>query len=143
MQIILGTSINHLIFGCTKTQAREIIGGKENKAFFTDSGCHRLQFYEAKLELSFEPENNNRLGWIEIYHPDAIFFDKHLIGQPKYKMLETITKELGEPSEVWEYLGREYILYDDQWLELQLQFGRLQCINFGVLYDENEEPLWP
>lgn len=143
MKITLGAGIDDLLFGCTEDQAREILGCQEDKSYFSDSECHRLQFYDLRLELSFEPENDDRLGWIEIHHPQVLLFGHQLIGQRQQKVLEIVAEELGAFSEHHDYGSFESFDYDDQWLELQFKFGRLKCINFGVLYDENDEPFWP
>jgi hypothetical protein len=95
------------------------------------------------LELSFEPENDGLLGWIEVHNPEAIIFGHKLLLQPKHRILELLATELGQPSECEDYGSFDTAFYKEQWLELHFHFGRLTNLNFGVLYGEDNETLWP
>ncbi|MDJ1184343.1 hypothetical protein [Roseofilum casamattae] len=147
MEIILGVGIaklrsTELLFGLTEAQAREILGPPD-KSYTTEFGCQRLQFNEVMLKLSFEPDNDNLLGWIEVHNLQAILFGKKIVGQPKKAVLEIAAKELGQPSEFEDYGSFESAFYEEQWLELHFEFGRLTNLNFGVLYSEENRALWP
>lgn len=95
------------------------------------------------LELSFEPENENLLGWIEVHHSQGTLFGYQLIGHSRQNVLDLLAKELENPPECEDYGSFNTAFYEDQWLELNFEFGRLKNINFGVLYGEDDEPLWP
>ena len=142
MNITLGRGVDRLLFGFTEAQARELLG-VEDKSYITGLGCLRLQFNTAMLELSFEPVNNNRLGWIEVHNPLATLFGHQLIKKTKQTVLATLISELGQPSEYEDYGDFDTAFNEDKWLELHFQFGHLQNINIGVCYGENEQPLWP
>jgi hypothetical protein len=132
MKISIGIGIGDVLFGLTESKVKEILG-LEDKSYETDSGCRRLQFYDKRLELSFEPENDGLLGWIEVYNPEAMLFGYKLLGQSKQKVLELLATELGQPSEFEDYGSFETALYKEQWLELHFQFGRLTNLNIGDL----------
>ncbi len=89
MEVLPSIGINNICFGVSEKQAINILG-KPDKAYITDSGCKRLQFNNLQIELSFEPDNNNLLGWLEIHYPNATLFGKKLIGKEK--------NEYGEPQ---------------------------------------------
>jgi hypothetical protein len=131
MKISIGIGIGDVLFGLTESKVKEILG-LEDKSYETDSGCRRLQFYDKRLELSFEPENDGLLGWIEVYDPEATLFGYKLLGQSKQKVLELLATELGKP-EFEDYGSFETAFYKDQWLELHFQFGRLTNLNIGDL----------
>ena len=102
-----------------------------------------MQFNLLRIEVSFEPENNNQLGWIEIHNPEASWSGRSLIGLSKDEVLEFVSGLLKAEPEIEDYGSFLSISYDEQWVELQFQFNQLDNINFGVLYDEKEVPQWP
>ncbi|NET10887.1 MAG: hypothetical protein F6K16_40620 [Symploca sp. SIO2B6] len=54
-----------------------------------------------------------------------------------------MVQELGSPSKYENYGSFDTAFYQEEWIELYFEFGRLRSINFGVLYDEDDNPLWP
>jgi hypothetical protein len=142
MEIAIGIGIGELLFGFTESKVKEILG-LEDKLYLTDLGCRRLQFYNEMLELSFEPDNDGLLGWIEVHNPEAILFKQKLLGQTKDKVLELLVAKLGQPSGYDDYGSFDTAFYEEQWLELHFHFGRLTNLNIGVLYGEDNEILWP
>ncbi len=142
MEVTLGAGVGNLRFGLSEAKVKELLG-LEDKLYETDFGCRRLQFNSVKLELSFEPDNENRLGWIEVYNPVATLFGCKCIGQSRETVLELLASELGQPSEFEDYGSFDTAFYDDQWLELQFKFGQLVNLNIGVLYGKDNQPVWP
>jgi hypothetical protein len=142
MEIKIGIGVDELIFGLTESQVEEILG-LANKIYTTDGGCRRLQFFDRMLELSFEPDNDGLLGWIEVHNPDATLFGHKLLSQPRERVLEVIVSKLGQPSECEDYASFDTVFYEEHWLEFHFNFGRLTHINFGVLYGKDDETLWP
>ena len=142
MEIKLGEGIGPIQFGITKSKTIEILG-EPDKAFETDEDCERLQFNDELIELSFEPDNDGLLGWIEVHNPDAELFGMKLLGKNKSDVLALLNAHLDYSPETDDYGSMESLSYDDHWLELQFEFNRLNCINFGVMYDESESPIWP
>ncbi|WP_444924734.1 hypothetical protein ACJJH9_06900 [Microbulbifer sp. DLAB2-AF] len=142
MEVIPGIGTDIIRFGVTETEAIALLG-RPNKAYRTDEGCKRLQFNILSLELSFEPDNEDRLSWIEIHNPELSLAGKKLIGVSQNKALAYVTEFLKEQAEFEDYGSFISASYDKHWLELQFQFGRLDCVNVGVLYDDVESPIWP
>ena len=142
MEIKIGTGVDNICFGLTENEALKLLG-KPDKIYSTDCGCHRLQFNEKLIELSFEPENDYRLGWIEVHNPQAVLFKKMLIGLPEHDVALHLIDYLSEQFEVTDYGSFSSHEYKNEWLELQYEFGRLRCINLGVLYGGDDKPVWP
>jgi hypothetical protein len=142
MRIIPGLGAGKISFGITEAEAVALLGKADN-VYTTDGGCKRLQFYPLRVELSFEPESENRLGWIEVYNPGASLGDRKLIGKSQPEVLEFVSDFLKEQPEQEDYGAFLSVSYPDHWVELQFQFGTLECINIGVLYDQSEKPVWP
>ena len=142
MEILLGIGVDSIHFGMSEYEATQILGDPD-KDYETDSDCRRLQFNEQRLELSFEPDNKNLLGWIEVHNPNATLFGKKLIGLEEATVLSFLNNHLNENTETNDYGSFISVSYDNQWLELQFQFGCLENIQFGVIYNETDDPLWP
>ncbi|MGD1931271.1 MAG: hypothetical protein ACFB12_20420 [Leptolyngbyaceae cyanobacterium] len=142
MEILLGVGIGELLFGLAEAQVQAKLGAAD-RSYTTELGCRRVQFDELMLELSFEPENENLLGWIEVHNPQATLFGHLLIEKSRQNVLTLLAKKLGNPSEYEDYGSFNTAFYEEQWLELHFEFGRLKSINFGVWYSEDDQPLWP
>jgi hypothetical protein len=117
--------------------------GRPSKIYQTDTNCERLQFNDSLIELSFEPENENLLGWIEVYNENAELFGLNLFGKSKTDVTTLLNAHLEYIPELDDFGAMVSLSYDNHWLELQFEFDRLNCINFGVLYDESDSPIWP
>jgi len=142
LKITLGCGIELVSFGATETEILLSLG-EPDKAYFTDGECKRLQYNKLLLELSLEPDNDNRLGWLEVHNPEVELFGSKLIGK-SFAQVEVILKDkLSESQTIEDYGSFISVTYDDLWLELNFEFDRLTNINFGVLYGDNDTVLWP
>jgi len=142
VEIIPGIGTDKVHFGITEAEAVSILGSPD-KTYKTDEGCRRLQFNLLRIELSFEPENEYRLGWIEVHDPKLLLGGRKILGATQKEVLEFVTELLGEQPEIEDYGSFLSASYDEHWVELQFQFGSLCCVNFGVLYDDLDSPKWP
>jgi len=142
MVVLPGNGTDLIQFGVTEEEACKILG-KPDKTYITDEDNRRLQFNKARIELSFEPDNDDRLGWIEVHHPESMLFGKKVIGMQQDEVLELVTGSLNEQPIFDDYDSFISVSYDNNWVELQFEFGCLRNINLGVLYDESETPIWP
>jgi hypothetical protein len=142
LNIILGQGLGEIQFGMTKQNIIESLG-LPNKEYQTDDENNRLQYFDYRIELSLECNNNKyRLGWIEVHNKKALLFDKQLIGEKKVDVLHYLEKFIGNIYEEVDYNSFIAILYDKYELELQFEFGTLQNINFGNFFDENDNPIY-
>ena len=98
-------------------------------------------FIFAKLILKIEP--SDRLGWIEVHNREAIWLHICPWRLSKISLLEKLSDALKDSYEIDDYGRMESYSYKNAWLELQYEFGELYSFNFGVGYDENDEPIWP
>lgn len=95
MKIVPGVGLDGFSFGITEVDLISKLGNPD-KIYTTDEGCRRLQFYNLKLELSFEPENKNRLGWIEVHNPKLKFDGNELFGLSEKDVIPIVSKLLNE-----------------------------------------------
>ena len=142
IEIIPGTGLDMLHFGMTKSEVFEQLGFP-NKSYLTASDCREVQYFALKLVLKFESGNDNRLGWMEVHNRDSILLGRSPWLMPRDELVALLTRSLGEAPELDDYNHFESLTFRDSWVELQFQLGELSCINFGVRYDDNDDPIWP
>jgi len=142
VKLTLGQGLDIVQFGATEQQVIALLG-EPDKIYFTDADCKRVQYNVLQLEFSFEPENENRFGWVEVYNSNATLFGKQLIGTSENDVIEFLTSQLDTKPTYEDYGSFVSYTYDNEWLELQFEFGRLRNINFGVLYSDKDAPVWP
>jgi hypothetical protein len=142
MEIRPGIGVGSFLFGLTEA---DLVGalGHPDKRYRTDSGALRLQYFGARLEFSIEPENEERLGWIEVHGSEPTLFGRPVVGQPIASVLSFISDSLGERPEREDYGSFESFFFRENWVELQVEFGDVVAVNCGVRYNEADEPLWP
>ena len=141
MEIIIGKGTSLVSFGLTESETESKLG-EPNKSFLSDFDCKRTQYFNHLLELSFEPENDNRLGWIEVHKPECELFGRKLIGIGQEEVLKFVGENCNEVPEIEDYGSMVSVTFHSIWLELQFEFGKCSNINLGVLYDENDNPVW-
>jgi hypothetical protein len=117
-------------FGINKNDALTLLGHAD-KIYTTDFECTRWQYNNLMIELSFEPEYNDTLGWIEVYNREAKLFDYKLIGLKQNEVLNFLSSRIDEKPEIEDYGSFVSVNYESIWLELQFQFDKLININFG------------
>ena len=132
LNIILGQGLGLIKFGMSQNEVLTLLG-KTDKEYKTDYNCIRWQYNSLMIELSFEPENNYSLGWIETYSLETLLFGRKLIGLKRKDIFKFIGKYLKEEVEIEDYGSFISINYSKNWLELQFQFDYLHNINFGRL----------
>ncbi len=142
MEIRPGKSVGQLLFGLTEPELVCVLGPPD-KRYRTDSNALRLQYFGSRTEFSIEPDNGDRFGWVEVHSPDATLFGHRVVGEPIASVLALVSAVLGEEPEHDDYGSLETFFYPRNWVELQVEFGRVVSVNCGVLYDEADEPLWP
>jgi hypothetical protein len=142
MEIHPGRGIGHIQFGLRESELIELLGPPDKRSY-ADEGNLRLQYFELRLEFSIEPNNDDRLGWIEVHHPEATLFGQLVIGKSIDYVCDLIETVILEEPESEDYGSFETITYRENWIELQVKFGRVANINFGVLYNQADETLWP
>ena len=142
LEITLGYGVDSILFGLTEQQAITVLG-KPDKSYFTDEENKRLQFNNLLIELSFETENDYRLGWIEVHNPNVTILGHRLIGKAMSDVLSILRAGLEAEPKVDDYGSFVSVTFEEEWLELQFSFNNLTNINFGVLYGKTDEPVWP
>jgi hypothetical protein len=142
MEIIVGERIDSVKFGLLENEVVNLFG-VPNKKYTDDFGDVNLQYFNRQISLKFEKEQEYRLGWIEVYNKNAKLFNVSPWNKTKTELIEEISSILNENPEIEDYGSFESITFNNSWLELQFEMGKLKCINFGVLFDKNDKPQYP
>ena len=142
MDIRPGIGAGQLLFGMTKAEVFERLGFP-SKSYLTDSGAREVQYFALRLVLKFEPGHDDRLGWIEVHDSASTAFGVSPWGMPHARVLALFADALGESPEFEDYGSFESHMFPGSWIELQFEFGTLSSINLGVLYDDDDNPVWP
>ena len=109
----------------------EYILGKPNKIYKTNEGNIRWQYYQYLIELSFEKEDEFKLGWIEVYNKYSTIYNHMFIGENIEQVIKYFNDKIMERPEFNDYGSFESYFYNKNWIELQVQFGNVTNINFG------------
>ena len=142
MEVRIGLGLDRFVFGQTQSEIISALGPAD-KQYATDSGRICLQYFDLRVEFSFSPEEENRLGWIEVYNPAATLFGHLVVGEQVARITKLTAEALGEEPEHKDFGSLETFFFPKAWLELQVTFGRVVCVSLGVVYDERDEPIWP
>lgn len=142
MKMELAQGIDNLHFGIS-VEETEKRWGPADKSYTDDSGDKFLAYFPRKVALRYEKEQSFRLTWIECFNHATEFLGKRPFEVPIEELTYLVEQRTAEEPENFEMGWLETMFYADEWLELQLQFGDLSALNFGVHYDEQDRPLWP
>lgn len=142
MEISIGRGIGELQFGMYEEDATGA-WGPPDKRYTDEYGDVFSQFHTRQTVLKFEKENEYRLGWIEVYNATVSIFGQLPWQQPPAHLIRTAASTLNEQPEIEDYGAFESVTFTRSWLEMQFELGRLRCINFGVLFDDDDQPIWP
>jgi hypothetical protein len=65
------------------------------------------------------------------------------VGERAADVVPRVTAALGEEPEREDLGSLETYFYPRRWVEVYVRFGRVESVNFGVVYDEADQPQWP
>ncbi len=160
LEIIPGHGLDTLMFGLSKKAVTDILGTPDavNDHKEVESGKTVVLFYVKKgMTLYFEEEDDYCLSCIEIENPDMVFSGEKIFKNTIDQIKELLKKNSFKISSE-EYVnpvenkGKKKIKEED--LEFSISVDdietnfyffeeRLLSVQFGVLFDENDEISWP
>ena len=142
MKISIGNGIHTFLFGQNEDNVIDN-QGPPNKKFADEYGDIYILFNSLETTLKFEKENDFRLSWIETSNTNASFPEFSPWGVSQVEIITKLTQILGELPEIEDYGDFQSITFNKSWLELQFRYEKLKQINFGVLYNDKSEAIWP
>ncbi|CAM3664862.1 hypothetical protein FSS13T_12640 [Flavobacterium saliperosum S13] len=140
MNIYPKNGIGELLFGMKQQHVITLIG-KPNKQF-TDEEKNVVYLYnQHKLRLTFYEEEEFRLGYMVISHPETTLFDKEVIGRMPKEVQNEAPERIYKSWEIAEEDGIVSYFNEDNWLMLICEFDEITKVEVGAII-ENDEFDW-
>lgn len=140
MNINPKNGIGELLFGMKQQHVITLIG-KPSKQF-TDEEKNVVYLYnQYKLRLTFYEEEEFRLGYMVISHPDTTLFDKKVIGSAPKDIQKEAPERVYKSWEIADEDGVESYFNEDNWLMLISEFDEITKVEVGAII-ENDEFDW-
>lgn len=146
MEIELGRGYGSFLFGMSERQIIDVFGNPDKK-YPSEFKEIYYEYHNYQVALKFEDDlgvdiGYKRLGLIEVKERNSTIFGRRIWNDAKLDIISFLEKKINSNGIITDYGGFESICFDEYWLELQLELGRLTSINIGVLLDSNEKPIW-
>jgi hypothetical protein len=150
-EIVPGRGVGKVLLGMTKEQVEEIIGKPDEfEEVDYDDGESAVTwfYYDLQIDLNFESEDDFRLSFISAEKEKHHIGGKIKVGMAKQDVLNGC-KELGlSTPEVEDFSSddvpnQQLIALEKENLNLWFTDGKLDEIQFGPFWKDDETPIWP
>ncbi len=151
--IKIGIGLGDIEFGCTKEKLKYLLGEPTEKDIYNASGeedgymTESWHYDEQEFSVSFDEEDNWKLTTISSSSEDTIFKGKSLMGKSMEEVLELLADEdLGE-NELEDMsddeVNQKLITFLASSLNLWFEDDELTEIQWGILWSDEDTPIWP
>lgn len=140
MKIYPGIGLNHIRFGITEADLMALIGKPDKACNNADLERWQLQYNGLRSTFWFDDTN---LHWIECSHPALQVNGQCLYAKPTQDALAWLKTELGESPKQGDYGRFECYSFEHHWLDVHIRYDLVSEIQFGYLFDENDELVLP
>jgi len=150
-EIKIGVGLGNIKFGLTREELIKIVGKPNDKDIYNASGeedgylTETWHYDDDEFSVSFDEEDNWRLTTISTSSPNCTFNGLKLIGKGLDHVLALIENEdLGERE--LEDLSNENLKVVNllpSSLNLWFEDDNLSEIQWGVLWEDEDTPIWP
>jgi hypothetical protein len=150
-EIIPGKGVGNILLGMTSAKIEEILGAPDDKEIFEyDDGETSCTYYyfDLDLDLTFESDDDDKLSFISVENEKFSLLNRIKIGQNKEevighaKSLNFCEPELEDLSSE-DSPNQELLSYDLQNINFWFTDNRLDEIQFGPFWEDDETPIWP
>jgi hypothetical protein len=146
-----GVGLGTLRFGLKRNEITAILGEPDDVDVFTDEEDYTTESWhydEIELSLSFDEAEDWRMTAIAVSDPKFMLAGQQIIGMQRDELIEKLTAmNLGELSfEDWssaELPDHKLISIDALSLNLWMEFDELTEIQWGPLFNDEDEIIWP
>lgn len=141
MNINPKNGVGELIFGM---QQQHVVAmyGKPSKQFKDEESNIVYIYNEHKIRLTFYDDEEYRLGYIVISHPDSTLYDKKVIGRAPGEIKGELSEKVYRTWEVVEEDGIESHFNEDNWLMLISEFNEVIKVEVGAIFTNHDEFDW-
>jgi len=140
MNINPKNGIGELLFGMKQQHVISLIG-EPGKRFKDEEKNVVFLYNQHKLRLTFYEEEEFRLGYMVISHPDTTLFDKKVIGRAPKEIQNEVPEKIFKTWEIADEDGIESYFNEDNWIMLISEFNEITKVEVGAII-ENDEFDW-
>ncbi len=150
-EIVPGRGIGEILLGMTQEQVEKIVGKPDEiEEVDYDDGESAITwfYYDLQIDLNFESEDDLRLSFISVENENYALGGKIKVGMDKASVLAACKElNLSDP-EIEDFSSedvpnQELIGLEKENLNLWFTDGRLDEIQFGPFWKDDETPIWP
>ena len=142
MKILIGQGVEDVRFGMLESEIRLTLGDPDR--VWEAEEVRHLVYNDEHLDLWVNQGEEKRLEWFSTTNPKLTISGRALIGERESETLDFLRRELkSENVEFEEFETFKSVTFSDHWLELHFEYDRLTTVNLGVLFDGDDEPVWP
>ena len=146
IEIKIKEGLNELKFGLTMDAVKKMLGNPdETEKVSEDEGNTEIWYYdEDGITVFFGEEEGWRCICVETDNEEAEIFGKKIIDI-KGAQIEELFSENGYNDfetevEAW---GEKRMSINDAVIDFYLEDDEIVAVNWGVDYNEEDEPIWP
>lgn len=148
MEIRIGSGLGDtFVFGMPRRAIEEVLGAPDrvwvDPLWAEDEGDEREELQYDGRRTSFRIYEGDRLGWIRTRGRDATLLGERIVD----RAVEDAVRDMAEagygPPEIEDYGTWRSVSWEHVSLELQTSYGRVDEVNLGVLFRNEEEYDWP
>jgi hypothetical protein len=146
LEIKIKEGLNELKFGLGMEDVKKILGNPDEKET-TEEAEEQTEiwyYWEDGVIVFFDLKLDKRCICLELENTDAFVFGKKIADLTEDEAEKLFAKngynEIGTEEETW---GEKRLSIDDAVTDIYFENGKLTAINWGVDYDDDENPLWP
>lgn len=143
-----GHGAGHFVLGSSPLALRSAAGDPETvePGTHADDGLESWTYHGDAIEVRFDPEDGERVGWIVVRDPRATLAGLKLIGREEQTALDTLQRAGIGPIVLADDFGGG--MRDYEWaagsLSIWVSDGVVESITLMPFFDETGNvPLWP
>ena len=141
MNIHLGQGIDDYYFGATESQIVKRLG-KPDRLYQEDKETD-YEYDELKITFRFYENHANKLGWIETENQNATLFKNRIIGLEESQIIDILELNNIDDIEIDEYQTFKTLYSQKTILEIEITYGAVSRLKFGVFINEDNQYIWP
>lgn len=141
MNINPKNGVGDLLFGMKQQHVMAMLGKPDKQ--YTDEEKNVVYLYNKhKIRLTFYEEEEFRLGYIVISDPEAVLFDRKVIGGNPKEIQSELPQKAFKTWEAAEEDGVVSYFNEDNWLMLIAEFDEITKVEVGAIFNDNDEFDW-
>ena len=151
--IKIGTGLGSIKFGCTRDELKNLIGEPSEIDTYNASGeedeflTESWHYDEEEFSVSFDEEDNWKLTTIAVSSPEFTLNGIRLIGLSIIEVLNILEDENLGDNELEDLsdknVNHKLISFISASLNLWFEDNHLSEIQWGVLWENEDTPIWP